>query len=342
MKAMGSRKARMSTIEEELYKAKDTLHIVSDLFLYMSKSKNVQDMFELFHSTLVDLFRPNFCTIYYCRECGHCTGCGLTKAIVMHSTLDIFDADPAENLKNITRKLSISPEPFILNSSDTSNFRRADIYDGFVLPVKVKGRCKGFIVVGYAAMGEYSTDDYVLCQLLIRQLEICMENLVLYTELELLANTDSLTKVYNRAYFTENIELLYESEQLKQVAILDIDYFKKVNDTYGHLAGDVILKEVAQLVKGTLGEDCIVARYGGEEFAVLSYSDKVNLADALDRARSKIESHNFSYMGNIINVTISGGVANSSEGTSASSTLKLADERLYKAKQYGRNQILSS
>jgi len=162
-------------------------------------------------------------------------------------------------------------------------------------------------------------------------------------ELQLLSITDPLTGLYNRHKL--DVELANELSRASRyggtfaLLILDIDWFKKVNDEYGHLAGDSVLKECATLMFKSSRDIDMVGRWGGEEFIILCPRINVIQADALgERIRSSIEQHQFSSKAAI---TISVGVAEFSHKESVSELIKRADDNLYYAKHNGRNRVIS-
>ena len=156
---------------------------------------------------------------------------------------------------------------------------------------------------------------------------------------------DFLTKVATkRALMTEmqRIEEAYKRYGTDySICFVDIDFFKKINDTYGHEAGDVILSAVAQVLKKNARKVDFVGRYGGEEFVILlpstSLKDGVRFGEKL---RSMIENFKFIYKNDRIRVTISSGVATRSANLSDTMTLEAADKMLYSAKEGGRNQVM--
>lgn len=161
-------------------------------------------------------------------------------------------------------------------------------------------------------------------------------------ELQLLSITDPLTGLYNR--HKTDAELAHEFGRVSRyggifsLLVLDIDWFKKVNDTYGHLAGDIVIKEIATLIRENSRDIDVVGRWGGEEFLILC--PKINLAQALglaERIRRSIEEHLFS-----INtpLTVSIGVAEFNHHETVIELLKRADDNLYAAKHSGRNCVL--
>jgi diguanylate cyclase (GGDEF)-like protein len=157
------------------------------------------------------------------------------------------------------------------------------------------------------------------------------------------AHTDPLTRIYNKGYLMEA-----EFKRAKalhtdfSVLFFDLDHFKKINDTYGHDAGDYVLKEISNLVRGGhLRPKDVFARYGGEEFVVLLSNTSATAAQEIaEKIRASIETHAFIYEGKRLPVTTSLGVAEmSSSVESSSGLLKLADKALYTSKNSGRNRV---
>jgi len=146
---------------------------------------------------------------------------------------------------------------------------------------------------------------------------------------------DSLTGVYNRTYLEYNFEKNFNIFNQKSIAMLDIDFFKKVNDTYGHQTGDKVLKYFADLMKKTLRKDDIVIRYGGEEFLVfMPNTSKKEAIIILTKIKVLLKKAK----DKPIDFTFSAGVADN--GDTLAEMIKRADERLYTAKNNGRNKIV--
>jgi diguanylate cyclase (GGDEF)-like protein/PAS domain S-box-containing protein len=177
-----------------------------------------------------------------------------------------------------------------------------------------------------------------------------MENSI-KSELLKLANSDPLTNLANRRYFFEYLD--HEFRRIKRnrndlsVLVLDVDYFKRINDTYGHHAGDQILVEVAQRIKNCLRESDLVARLGGEEFGVFLPDTTISGACCVaNRICSAINNSAFMVGGNKINCSVSIGVSSSALINSDIEEMpielyKLADQGLYVAKNSGRNQVVA-
>lgn len=173
------------------------------------------------------------------------------------------------------------------------------------------------------------------------------------------AMTNGLTGVFTRKYFesflskqstliNETVEIERRGEKAKNtlsVIMLDIDHFKNVNDTYGHAAGDEVLKNAARVFTSQIREMDVLARYGGEEFIIgLPGANEKEALKFAERIRSEIEKINVNYEDKIIKVTISLGVAelNVDSNENSESLEKRADKALYKAKNSGRNQVIAA
>lgn len=157
-----------------------------------------------------------------------------------------------------------------------------------------------------------------------------------------LAETDELTKAHNRRFFYETLDILLEAYKNKTASfsliIFDIDDFKKVNDTYGHDAGDIVLKHVSNTIKANTRQDDIFCRIGGEEFALILKSLDIFDAYAVaEKLRKIIEATDIKYKDKIIKVTISLGVAEFEKNDTKETLFKKADTALYISKSSGKN-----
>jgi two-component system cell cycle response regulator len=158
---------------------------------------------------------------------------------------------------------------------------------------------------------------------------------------------DPLTGVHNRRSFDDKLEeeLARAQRYGRALALMlfDIDHFKRCNDTWGHRAGDHVLREVAQVVRDRVRKHDFVARYGGEEFAVILVEfDQPTPEQFAEGVRAAIAEHDFDFEGNVIRTTISGGVVEWNPGFKTSAQLiEAADQLLYQAKSGGRNRIIT-
>jgi diguanylate cyclase (GGDEF)-like protein len=158
------------------------------------------------------------------------------------------------------------------------------------------------------------------------------------------AHFDVLTGIYNRRRFIELVDkhiiIAAKKNEPTFVFMLDLDHFKSVNDTYGHDAGDEVLRVIAGRVKETVRPYDLFGRFGGEEFIMfISASDGNSAVNFGERVREIIQSAPVIFEGNAIPVTTSIGIAKASPEVSFDTALKLADKALYKAKKHGRNRV---
>ncbi len=211
------------------------------------------------------------------------------------------------------------------------------------VPLKAKDKVIGLLLVDNLYTKQpISKEDIRLLTMFANQAGLAIENSRLYEKTVLLSNTDSLTELFNHGYFQNMLdEKLREATDEKTLSLimLDIDFFKRHNDQFGHLKGDEVLTKVAKIIKKSIRDTDIAARYGGEEFVVILPETTKELATTIaDRIRTSIES---SDSGTPKNITISAGIATFPKDSSTKENLiKKADQALYKAKELGRNKTV--
>ena len=170
---------------------------------------------------------------------------------------------------------------------------------------------------------------------------IAIDNARITEDLKNIAGKDTLTQAYNRAKYekilSKEVERFNRYSHPFSIILLDIDFFKKINDTYGHIAGDNTLKSLSRFIQESIREMDSLVRWGGEEFIVMASATDLEKAKMLaERLRKLIENQRFDTAGKI---TISLGVASFRSGDNKDSLVKRADEALYAAKRNGRNRV---
>jgi len=194
---------------------------------------------------------------------------------------------------------------------------------------------------------ECDYQEFKFYKTMINELLLLFKMKYLYAETEYLSVTDGLTGLYNRRHFDLNIEREYMRTKRYpaelSLALVDIDFFKKVNDTFGHQYGDYVLREISDIISASFRKTDMIFRYGGEEIAIVMPGTSLeNSLIPLGRLREKIAQHKFEYNGEETSLTISVGVsANSAEVSSQTVLVECADKALYKAKQDGRNKVVA-
>jgi two-component system, cell cycle response regulator len=166
-----------------------------------------------------------------------------------------------------------------------------------------------------------------------------------HEEIYRLTIMDGLTQTYNHRYLDEFLERELARAQRHDrplsVLLFDLDKFKNINDTYGHLCGDYVLRELSARVRPTVRREDLFARYGGEEFCmVLVETTHEQAMSAGERIRSQIEMTDFSFDGVSFPITLSVGVCTASNQQTVEELIKSTDEKLYQAKRAGRNRVI--
>jgi two-component system cell cycle response regulator len=222
-----------------------------------------------------------------------------------------------------------------------------------LLPLMRQGELVGSLNMASSTAERFAADrgtDFV--ERLANIFSICLENALNHERLNLIGLTDPLTGIFNRRYLETRCQ--EEAANVRRhrsplcAMFLDIDKFKRINDTHGHIMGDEVLRQVATLIKSELRSNDVLARYGGEEFVVLLPQTGLHhTCEIAERIRNTIAAHRFHIDGrNDLQVTISIGVAQTPEEPEGSDRdiahklLSTADEALYLAKESGRNKVV--
>jgi len=231
--------------------------------------------------------------------------------------------------------------------------------DGFELISQIRKQKKSreLAIIGISAYGsslisvqflKRGANDFIIKPFLVEELYLRVKQNVEMLEhidaFQKLSNLDYLTQLYNRRFFFELGNKIFENAKRRNLeittALIDIDGFKSVNDTYGHEMGDFALKHMARLMYDNFRAADIIARYGGEEFIILAINmDRMETQRVFDRIRGLIEKTPFKHKDGEISITVSIGVT-TQIFDSLEETIKKADTLLYQAKQSGRNRVV--
>ncbi|MFA5778659.1 MAG: GGDEF domain-containing protein [Elusimicrobiota bacterium] len=213
------------------------------------------------------------------------------------------------------------------------------------LPMNIGDKYFGVISAKIPPLFEKDAEFVNEISAFVEELNPAVQRAILYLKVEEMSRTDGLTGLYRRGYFNERLK----EEELRakrsngrfSILMTDIDHFKKVNDTYGHQAGDMVLKTVTEILKNSIYETDFAARYGGEEFVVIfPKTDPEGLKIKAEKIRRKIEETEITVGLEKIKVTASFGIAHYPKDSQvAEEVLRCADMSLYKSKQTGRNKV---
>jgi diguanylate cyclase (GGDEF)-like protein len=214
-----------------------------------------------------------------------------------------------------------------------------------ILPIlDNESRCLGLLSMEHTVPGQYQDETEQVLLTLTGNASIALIRAQLYHEMEKLATTDGLTGLTNHRSFQDQlgreIERARRYKMPLSLLMMDIDHFKSFNDTYGHPVGDLVLKEIANVITASLRINDIAARYGGEEMVVIVPScDEKSVLIAAERIRKNIEIHTIDSMGRALKVTVSVGCATYPvHATDKQQLIDCTDKALYYSKENGRNR----
>jgi len=215
------------------------------------------------------------------------------------------------------------------------------------IPLKARGETVAVLTLDSPRPDAFSDNIRQLLDIVENPAGVVVDNARLHEGTKRLAITDGLTRLYNHRHFYELLE--HEFNRAKRyetqlsMIMIDIDFFKKINDTYGHQAGDDILMEMAALAQRQVRDADMLARYGGEEFAVLMPQTGLEQAAIVaERIRESVENNEFLTSGEVIRMTISLGVSSYPECSVENQTelVQVADAAMYEAKKTGKNRVV--
>lgn len=215
------------------------------------------------------------------------------------------------------------------------------------IPLKVGAEVMGFLVLASRVDLKFDFDRAALFSLIGNNISLIIDKIKLFQESQRLAITDAMTGVYNVRYFYDalhkEIARAMRYHNTFSLVLFDIDDFKALNDTYGHQAGDNVLRSLAAILKDASRKTDIVARYGGEEFIlILPNTPRHEALNLANRIKERVEKHNDYLEGQSLRITVSGGIATFPEDAKDSkSLLYSADMAMYDAKAKGKNQVRS-
>lgn len=231
----------------------------------------------------------------------------------------------------------------ILKKAEIKHYDRKNEFE-LCVPLFVKDELRGIMFVGKRKLKseEFSSADIDFLSILGSFTSLSLENARLYT----LAITDGLTHLYTHRYFQMRLNdefrraIRYKREF--SLIIFDVDFFKKINDQYGHAAGDDVLIEITKILNRSLRNSDIASRHGGDEFSlILPETIKARAVEVAERIRKSVEKTEFKHGNKKIKVTISMGVSAVKPSYNDKKQLyKKADMCLYKAKESGRNRVV--
>jgi len=312
------------------------LRLINELAHRLNRSLELQQTIRFACHELLNIFRADFCSILQFNAKN-----GEFVVLYSNDECEIGRTQPAD--RGFCGIMYTTKEPVILSDYNANPHVYSQMMSAtgarslLAAPLLVNSEVIGAVMIAHREPNYFSYDNYKLLQVISTHLGLAISNATLHAEVNRMVITDHLTGLFARHYLNERIARRQKRDEIGSLILLDIDHFKKVNDTYGHQIGDSILQQVGKIIQTSIRDGDIAARWGGEEMAIylpeVGFDVTVKVAE---RIRGRIEKETEPA------VTISCGLAEwrrTDEKISVESLFYRADMALYQAKRLGRNRI---
>lgn len=305
------------------------LQLINETSHRLNKSLRLTDTMTYMSSRIMESFHAEEVGFFYINQ-DH------SIQILPGSTNFFYTKEVEEYIQYVREKIEKDLEGLFIGDI-TANMKDAPYSSVMAVPMVQSDSLKGCALVLHENAYRFTFDMYKLLQSLIHHSTLALTNSMLREELETLVKTDHLTQLYSRNYMNEQIDNSMRTDRQGTFILIDIDNFKKVNDTYGHQIGDEVLVQVANIIKKNIRENDIGARWGGEELAL--YLPQVDLDAGIvvaERVVKLVREHTNP------GITISCGVSywNVESNKNFNQLFSRADQGLYIAKNEGKDQVI--
>lgn len=329
----------IANLSNEITKLEEKLDVFTNLLeisQYINQYIKSQDLFPLINDMLIGVFGAKYSTIYI-----------KSGDDYIPVTPRQFSADSIESERELIYRYH--EHHFVLNSESpiyqmTGN--NMAIYSCLGVPIQINSAPLGFVIIQHQQKYYFTNQHATFLSSLANHIGVAIENNILYNQIVESASKDGLTNIFNKKYFFDTLTNMSNIEQLNySIVMIDIDNFKKVNDTYGHPYGDEVLKTVCSIIKHYTRPNDIVARYGGEEIIIFfnQFTDEKLLHCRLENIRLKIQDTSIPGDGFTSSVTASFGCyIKQNQHLTIDHAIKEADRSLYICKHNGKNQVIIS
>lgn len=312
------------------------LRLINEMAQQLNSSLNLKEILQFVTKMLLETFAAEFCAILRkLPEEEKLVVMAASEPECVGKVVSSKDAPLAEIFENKQAMILAHP------NTETMPFSLVPFASLMAVPLVTEAEVTGILLVTDSRRHFFSFDDYKLLEIFGQHTSLAVTNAMLHNEVERMVITDNLTGLYTRRYLNEIVNKSLENDSYGSLILIDIDYFKSVNDTYGHQVGDEVLIQVANLIRRSIRETDIAARWGGEELAVyLPRVDKITAHSVAERIRACVEAETAPRV--TISCGLSKWVKEIHHDMSVEGLFHQADIALYEAKNKGRNQVIFS
>jgi len=327
---------------EKLNKIVAEFYTLSHISNIINSTLDVKELLKMTNDIIIGITGVRYCTIFIWDESG--------KAV-----LEVTNIKEEDKLKEIG-SIEIYKKDFeiiikqkgYVDYRDLKSGEEAEASNVLCIPIKDDKDSYGFIIAEHDKFNVFNEDIVKYLGVIVEQITIALNNAKLYAMIRDMATVDCLTKAYTRAHFdkifAETLEISKKMGRSLGIIMFDIDDFKLINDTYGHVFGDKVLSSIISIIKNNLRPTDILGRYGGEEFVILlPNSDFENTRLVAERIRNLVATFRIYKDIYPVGVTISVGFSVYPDcGENMSQLIEAADNALYKSKKKGKNSITAA
>ena len=310
------------------------LRLINEMARQLNRSLNLKEILDFVTTMMRATFDAEFCAILNKTP-------GEDNFQVLSSSIPAYNGMSIQASEKPFQEILLNKQALLLAQpgSGPLPFSLMPCSSLMGVPLVVEGEVSGVLLVADSRYHFFSFDDYKLLEIFGQHASLAMTNAVLHNEMERMVITDNLTGLFTRRHLNERVRSSLEKDPYGSLILIDIDFFKTVNDTFGHQVGDEVLIQVSDLIRHSIRETDIAARWGGEELAVyLPRVDKATAHTVAERIRECVEQQTSP------RVTISCGLAKWNKeldvNLSVEALFHQADVALYEAKNSGRNQVV--
>jgi diguanylate cyclase (GGDEF)-like protein len=330
-------------LQDQLKKREQELSLINQLAGVISSSLNIETVYDAFVKELKEVVDVNYTAVALI-ESNEIYFAAISSDVgsAWHTGQKIPMSNSATEWVSLNKKLYYETDIAKTRRFWTgTEYHNRGIRSLVYLPLVNKGEVIGILIVGCKKPNAYNPEQVVLLEHLASQIAAPIENSRLFSRAEQVARVDVITDLFNRRHFDERMREEIDRHgrygDILSILLLDLDNFKKYNDTFGHLAGDRLLVHASELIKAAIRSSDLAFRYGGDEFAViLPNSSTMDAFSVAERIREKIA---FEMASRQLDITISIGVASwPGDGSTLDELCYAADMALYYAKRTGQNR----
>lgn len=320
----------------ELERTLGALSSIVEISRYINLHVSDPNLIQIINDMMLGILGVTYSTMYIMEN-----DCLCVKATNITDNLNFLKKEELIKINN--------SKPFVLNSQESIyeiNTNDLEIHSIIGVPIALADKLLGYIVLEQALYNFFNKENVNFLSSIANQIAVVLENSFLYKKIMKSSEIDHLLEIYNRKYFLEKAQQIIEENPLHKSAIvmIDLDDFKKINDTFGHQFGDEVLKQTTNLIKNDINDNDIIARYGGEELVIFLYDGEnhTEVYKKVDIIREKISE-------NVVKLGFCRATITSSFGISfypvdsnkLEKVLNIADTRLYEAKRSGKNKVIA-